>query len=761
MLVPLLTPYALYRLRRGQPAPQAKPKRVAKKKTTKKGDKKATGAGRSRGKGATKRAAPTGKRKSRAGAGAAATKKKSSSAKGKASKSPRGGKRARLVDDDDGSDSSDYEFDASGVSDDEEPDDDEDEDEDMAGLPEEEARAMKAHKAEQQRLELEQLNELAAAGKSRKRRPTHRKAAIEDDDSSEDSEEEGDDEAEARDSEDEEERVVHRKKDLLQESSMPSMMPSEVAAARDEQEGMARLKARAEGGISRLIEEDDSSSESGGDDAGVAVGERRSSRRAKRHANKALLGSDDSGSEDSELEARRARGRGENTILVDDDADSDDAGTGTTEPALALEDLKRLFMRRMNAERDVDEPYFEDLATGCYVKICIDTTARAYRVAEIVKVIKIPKPYRTSPTGKWTSRALVCKVGNAQKVFRISHLSNESIKPEEFELWRRKTLESGARLPKPSKFAKLELQKNTMRKDYVYTTADIEKMVWRRTTASEFKKMANPSVLRLKLETRQEMVEAELAQINRDIDGTDDEYRKATLRRKAEQLENELRHLRIRVTGLKKEEKRRQDMIGSRSRELNATINAKAKEFNRRTTHAYGRKEDEEAREMMMNEKKRSANPFVRRPVAPVVLWSSAGGGKEGFEKRKQERLAKEESAEMEKKAAEEAAKAQQEVGSDDEIDATLEGTHASLSVELDEDDLAIQPVGSPLASPVGSPLASPTAAGGAGGSWPTGGGGSGAGAAGGSAPAPARTGSTQKKRSGISLSAYLKKKTA
>jgi hypothetical protein len=98
---------------------------------------------------------------------------------------------------------------------------------------------------------------------------------------------------------------------------------------------------------------------------------------------------------------------------------------------LNLKALNDILLRRDFLEKKYDEPYFDELVVGFFVRIGIGMNSErkpVYRVAQVVGIKESPKQYTLSHSNKTTNKLLVLKHANSEpKSFSMEHVSNHSV----------------------------------------------------------------------------------------------------------------------------------------------------------------------------------------------------------------------------------------------------------------------------------------------------------------------------------------------
>ncbi|EGC31866.1 hypothetical protein DICPUDRAFT_156220 [Dictyostelium purpureum] len=122
----------------------------------------------------------------------------------------------------------------------------------------------------------------------------------------------------------------------------------------------------------------------------------------------------------------------------------------------------------------VDQPYFETLAPGFFVRVVIGSHLNSpiYRIAEIVEVRRGHKLYKVE--NKETDKLLLLSYAGSCKEFGIENVSNNVITQAEHEKWISDMIRSEKKLPTPESIEK-KIGDIKKAQEYIYTNEDIEK----------------------------------------------------------------------------------------------------------------------------------------------------------------------------------------------------------------------------------------------------------------------------------------------
>lgn len=144
------------------------------------------------------------------------------------------------------------------------------------------------------------------------------------------------------------------------------------------------------------------------------------------------------------------------------------------------EDLNKVRLSRHKMERLVHLPFFDKVATGCFVRIGIGNHngKPVYRVAEISGVCETGKVYALGSTR--TNKGLKLRHGAQERVFRLEFVSNQEFTENEFFKWRETCALQGISLPTSDEInAKLKDIKEAM--VYEFKEEDVEKILKEKT----------------------------------------------------------------------------------------------------------------------------------------------------------------------------------------------------------------------------------------------------------------------------------------
>eukprot|EP00054_Salpingoeca_dolichothecata_P027526 m.202541 g.202541 ORF g.202541 m.202541 type:complete len:924 (-) comp25984_c1_seq9:87-2858(-) len=139
------------------------------------------------------------------------------------------------------------------------------------------------------------------------------------------------------------------------------------------------------------------------------------------------------------------------------------------------DDLETVRLSRHRLAGWCHEPFFESVVVGCYVRVGIgqgNDSRNTYRMVQIVKV-KEGKPYTVDNVR--TNKYLVLKQGSAEKLFRISFVSNQTWTQAEYSKWCGTVVESQSAPTRASIVAKRSEIDGV--KNFVYEAKHVRQLV--------------------------------------------------------------------------------------------------------------------------------------------------------------------------------------------------------------------------------------------------------------------------------------------
>jgi RNA polymerase-associated protein RTF1 len=143
-----------------------------------------------------------------------------------------------------------------------------------------------------------------------------------------------------------------------------------------------------------------------------------------------------------------------------------------------FDDIQSLILRRFQLEQWVNEPYFESVVVGCFVRVSLSGRGDGKRKYRVCRIASVTEGRRYEVGGKPTRWRLKLAVGSLQKDFAISLISNQKATANEYEEWCSQATVAREHIPIPSKKEVAGLKKKlTIPNTYVYTPKDIDDMV--------------------------------------------------------------------------------------------------------------------------------------------------------------------------------------------------------------------------------------------------------------------------------------------
>lgn len=193
-------------------------------------------------------------------------------------------------------------------------------------------------------------------------------------------------------------------------------------------------------------------------------------------------------------------------------ADSDDDKNMLESDMPTFENVKEVTVRRSRLVKWMNEPFFEELIVGCFVRIGIgrSDSGPVYRLSMVQRVeLGDPaRPYKVE--NKVTHKYLVCVWGSEKSAakFQMSVVSESSPLEKEFRQWRREIERTCSLMP--SKVSILEKKEAIRRTNtYIYSAATVKQML-------EEKKSATSRPLNIAVEKDRLKTELEVAKCKND-----------------------------------------------------------------------------------------------------------------------------------------------------------------------------------------------------------------------------------------------------
>eukprot|EP01118_Nematostelium_gracile_P002358 TRINITY_DN1258_c0_g1_i4.p1 TRINITY_DN1258_c0_g1~~TRINITY_DN1258_c0_g1_i4.p1 ORF type:complete len:429 (-),score=144.81 TRINITY_DN1258_c0_g1_i4:49-1266(-) len=139
-------------------------------------------------------------------------------------------------------------------------------------------------------------------------------------------------------------------------------------------------------------------------------------------------------------------------------------------------DLRRICLKRDNIAAAIDEPYFDEIAIGCFVRIGIgfNEDRPVYRVAQISSIHDGNKKYKIGK--KKTQKVAVLKHAGSSKTFNLDQVSNQTVLESEFRKWCMEMEKANIPLITQGE-AKAKLAEIAGSKNYQYSEEQVKKMI--------------------------------------------------------------------------------------------------------------------------------------------------------------------------------------------------------------------------------------------------------------------------------------------
>jgi len=327
-----------------------------------------------------------------------------------------------------------------------------------------------------------------------------------------------------------------------------------------------------------------------------------------------------------------------------------------------LEDMNSVRLTRNALEKWVDQPFFERLVVGFFVRVLIGMGTEKHNVYRLAQVQAVTEAARSYHLGKKeTYKQLSLRHAGNEKSFRMEFISNHPFTETEYAKWM--TSMAKAKLPiitRQEVVAKRETL--SIADNYVYSEEDVERMV------EEKKKLKSKPI---SISTQKAKV---LAQIEAAKDAGDMEKKK------------ELKKDKKQIIELENEENARMLNWHQGSKVSLANINKKNKASN--MVKVVEKKQQTESSE---------TDPFSRRPTKPSIVKASkkepqseGSNGNSGSTPQGNEKGGEKEPEPDEANAN------RNEKGKEPGLDTLITNAHGELELEIDIDLVASQKSGAP-----------------------------------------------------------------
>ncbi|KAK7397101.1 hypothetical protein VNO78_18268 [Psophocarpus tetragonolobus] len=334
----------------------------------------------------------------------------------------------------------------------------------------------------------------------------------------------------------------------------------------------------------------------------------------------------------------------ESVIRSDSERDSsDDGGLGDSDDDKNIhesemptfENIREITIRRSKLVKWLNEPFFEELIVGCFVRIGIgkSESGPVYRLCIVQRVDGGDPNKHYKVENRVTHKYLVCVWGseNSAKKFQVAVVSDSAPLEKEFRQWVREVERTCSQMP--SKMSVLEKKEAIRRTStYVYSAATVKQML-------EEKKSAKSRPLNIAVEKDRLKNLLEIAKSKNDGAEMDRILKKlAQLEASRRTRENDAKAMRL--TEMNRKNKVENFKILSEHKQSNANLRAGEEgydPFSRRWTRSrnyYGKEtvknEDkgEKAAEVGKGEEKDGVTTKVGAEVTELALQAAAEAGK-------------------------------------------------------------------------------------------------------------------------------------
>eukprot|EP01103_Thecamoeba_quadrilineata_P009698 TRINITY_DN1951_c0_g1_i1.p1 TRINITY_DN1951_c0_g1~~TRINITY_DN1951_c0_g1_i1.p1 ORF type:complete len:478 (+),score=108.68 TRINITY_DN1951_c0_g1_i1:66-1499(+) len=185
----------------------------------------------------------------------------------------------------------------------------------------------------------------------------------------------------------------------------------------------------------------------------------------------------------------------------------------------SAEELNKIRVSRDTLEKYANEPFFDKLLVGFFVRVCLGTSGDkpVYRIAEIEQIFDGPRKYKLGHTE--TFKVFKLRYANHCKVFTMETVSNHDFTQSEFEKWisdvraQSQHIISQRKVESKAKSLRLSLE------NYIYTPKVIEEMLEQKSKLQH--RHRNLAFERAKLITRRD-VERDPEELQKICDQIDD-----------------------------------------------------------------------------------------------------------------------------------------------------------------------------------------------------------------------------------------------
>eukprot|EP01116_Phalansterium_solitarium_P024250 TRINITY_DN8830_c0_g1_i1.p1 TRINITY_DN8830_c0_g1~~TRINITY_DN8830_c0_g1_i1.p1 ORF type:complete len:654 (-),score=279.20 TRINITY_DN8830_c0_g1_i1:212-2173(-) len=176
---------------------------------------------------------------------------------------------------------------------------------------------------------------------------------------------------------------------------------------------------------------------------------------------------------------------------------------------LSKAELQRLTLPRNWLEAKLEEPYFDKLVIGFFVRIGIGLSNERIPVYRVAEIIDVGSGKRTYKLGKReTNKIFTLKHGGSAKPFTLENISNKDFTDGEFGKWQSELQKHNVPVLTSGQ-AKERAQKFGTYKNYQYTEEDIANMVKRKGKESKVNIPAKRKEIQAKKEAALEVNDEE------------------------------------------------------------------------------------------------------------------------------------------------------------------------------------------------------------------------------------------------------------
>jgi len=171
---------------------------------------------------------------------------------------------------------------------------------------------------------------------------------------------------------------------------------------------------------------------------------------------------------------------------------------------LQYQHVKNIQLRRVGLEKVIDEPYFNDLVTGMFVRVNLGTRddgTAGYKLCQVVGVQEYRTRYKFGTPPREIKVGLLLKYGKAERVFPCQLISNTSVTAEEFDKWQHQMEVDGLEPPSAEDAMRLRKKAMTIRQTFQYTPEVIAKLLEEKRTTGRVSCHINTTAERARLQS--------------------------------------------------------------------------------------------------------------------------------------------------------------------------------------------------------------------------------------------------------------------